>query len=158
MAKLPDGAIVMSFPRAGQICAAQILAELGDDRTRYLTADQLAAEAGLAPVTKQSGKSRGVTFRWACNRRLRAAISCFANGSRHRSEWAASIYNRARARGCRHPRNPRSSDAHGVRILWRAWVDNAPYNQPNTALFKPWLDTGCLHAACPAGCADIKAR
>lgn len=51
VAELPDGPIVMSFPRAGQICAAQILAELGDDRTRYLTADQLAADAGFCPVT-----------------------------------------------------------------------------------------------------------
>ena len=46
---LPDGQIVMSFPRAGQIGAAQILAELGDVRERYLTADQLAAAAGLCP-------------------------------------------------------------------------------------------------------------
>ena len=86
MAEAPDGPIVMSFPRTGQICAAlaivlepmadngSLLAELGDDRTRYLTADQLAAEAGFAPVTRQSGKARGVTFRWACNHRLRAAI------------------------------------------------------------------------------------
>ena len=51
---LPDGPIVMSFPRAGRICAARILAELGDVRERYLTADQLAAEAGLCPVTHQS--------------------------------------------------------------------------------------------------------
>ena len=41
-----DGAVVMSFPRAGRVCAAQILAELGDDRARFLTADHLAAEAG----------------------------------------------------------------------------------------------------------------
>ena len=67
IAELPDGPVIMSFPRAGQICAAQILAELGDDRTRYLTADQLAAEAGCCPVTHQSGKSRGVSCRWACN-------------------------------------------------------------------------------------------
>jgi transposase len=34
VAEAPDGRIVMSFPRAGQICAATILAELGDDRAR----------------------------------------------------------------------------------------------------------------------------
>ncbi len=35
VAELPDGQIVMSFPRAGRICAAQILAELGDVRDRF---------------------------------------------------------------------------------------------------------------------------
>jgi transposase len=34
IAELPDGRIVMSFPRAGRICAAQILAEIGDVRGR----------------------------------------------------------------------------------------------------------------------------
>ena len=50
--------IMMSFPRAGRICAAQILAELGDVRERFASDDHLAAEAGVAPVTYQSGKNR----------------------------------------------------------------------------------------------------
>lgn len=91
----PDGRIVMSFPRAGRICAAQILAELGDVRERFQTDDQLAAEAGVSPVTHASGKSRGVVFRWACNHRLRAAVTCWADNSRHASPWAADIYRRA---------------------------------------------------------------
>jgi len=63
VAELPDGRIAMSFPRAGRICAAQILAELGNVRERFPTEDQLAAEAGVCPVTHASGKSRGVVFR-----------------------------------------------------------------------------------------------
>lgn len=123
-----DGRILMSFPRAGQICAAQMLAELGEDRARYLTPDQLAADAGLAPVTRQSGKSRGVAFRWACNRRLRAALTCFADNSRHASAWAASIYARARGRGCRHPHAIRILGRAWLRVLWRAWQDRKPYD------------------------------
>lgn len=123
-----DGRILMSFPRAGQLCAAQILAELGDDRARYLTPDQLAADAGLAPVTRQSGKSRGVSFRWACNRRLRAALTCFADNSRHGSAWAAAIYARARGRGCRHPHAIRILGRAWLRVLWRAWQDRKPYD------------------------------
>jgi len=53
--------------------------------------DQLAAEADVCPVTHASGKSRGVIFRWACNHRLRAGITCFADNSRHSSGWAAQI-------------------------------------------------------------------
>ena len=63
VAQLPDGRIVMSFPRAGRINAAQILAELGDVRERFPTEDQLAAETGVCPVTHASGKSCGVVFR-----------------------------------------------------------------------------------------------
>lgn len=117
VAELPDGRIVMSFPRAGRICAAQILAELGDVRQRFLCADQLAAEAGVCPVTHASGKSRGVVFRWACNHRLRAAITCFADNSRHASNWAADVYKRARTRGCSHPHPRKSMDTHPLERL-----------------------------------------
>ena len=128
VADLPDGRIVMSFPRAGKINAAQILAELGDVRERFPTEARLAAEAGVCPVTHASGKSRGVTFRWACNHRLRAAITCFADNSRHSSPWAADIYRRARSRGCDHPHANRILARAWVRILWRAWQDRTSYD------------------------------
>ena len=128
VAELADGQIVMSFPRAGRICAAQILAELGDVRERFQSDDQLAAEAGVCPVTHASGKSRGVIFRWACNHRLRAAITCFADNSRHSSGWAAHIYRRARARGCDHPHATRILARAWVRVLWRAWIDRKSYD------------------------------
>ena len=128
IAALPDGRIVMSFPRAGTICAAQILAELGDVRARFPSEHQLAAEAGVAPVTYQSGKSRGVGWRWACNKRLRAALTCMADNSRHQSPWAADVYRRARARGCDHPHAIRILARAWARVLWRAWTDRVPYD------------------------------
>ena len=128
IAALPDGRIVMSFPRAGTICAAQILAELGDVRARFPSEHQLAAEAGVAPVTYQSGKSRGVGWRWACNKRLRAALTCMADNSRHQSPWAADVYRRARARGCDHPHAIRILARAWARVLWRAWTEGVPYD------------------------------
>jgi transposase len=128
VAQLPDGRIVMSFPRAGRINAAQILAELGDVRERFPTEDQLAAEAGVCPVTHASGKSRGVVFRWACNKNLRVALTCFADNSRHACAWAAAIYQRARQRGCKHAHAVRILARAWVRVLWRAWQDGKPYD------------------------------
>lgn len=128
VAELPEGRIVMSFPRAGKICAAQITAELGDVRDRFQSEDHLAAEAGVAPVTYQSGKTRGVGWRWACNKRLRAAVTCFADNSRHASPWAAKVYQDARRRGCRHPHAVRILARAWLRILWRAWHDFMPYD------------------------------
>lgn len=127
VAQLVDGRIVMSFPRAGKINAAQILAELGDVRERFQTEEQLAAEAGVCPVTYESGKSRGVAFRWACNHRLRAAITLWADNTRHASPWAADVYARARARGCDHPHAIRILARAWVRVLWRAWTARTLY-------------------------------
>lgn len=128
MQTLPDGLLMMSFPRAGQVCAAQILAELGDVRERFPNADQLAAEAGAVPVTYQSGKTRSVAFRWACNHRLRKAITCLADNSRHANDWARSIYQAARARGCDHTHAIRILARAWLRVIWRAWTDHKPYD------------------------------
>ncbi len=124
----PDGRLVQSLPRSGAVNAAQILAELGDDRARFSTDDQLAAEAGLAPVTQASGKHHAVVFRWACNKRLRRALTTFADNSRHASRWAALVYQRARARGCRHPHAIRILARAWARVLWRCWQDRTPYD------------------------------
>ena len=128
VASLPDGQIIMSFPRAGHVCAAQILAELGDVRERFPTLDRLTAEAGAVPVTYQSGKTRSVTFRWACNHRLRQAVNCLADNSRHANAWARSLYAAARARGCDHPHAIRILARAWLGVIWRAWIDRKPYD------------------------------
>lgn len=140
MAQHPDGEILQSFPRTGIINAAQILAELGDDRGRYRTHAQLAAEGGVAPVTHESGKHRGVSFRYACNKRLRRALTTWANNSRHVHPWAADVYRRARDRGCDHPHAVRILAKAWVRILWRCWQNRTPYDiarHGNAAPFLP---------------------
>ena len=124
----PDAPVVQSLPRGGTINAAQILAELGDERRRFSSAEHLAAEAGVAPVTHASGKHHGVAFRWACNKRLRAALTTFANNSRHASAWAATVYQRAVGRGCDHPHAIRILARAWVRILWRCWQNRTPYD------------------------------
>ena len=125
---IEDGRILMSFPRAGRVCAAQILSELGSVRERFDSDEHLAAEAGVAPVTYASGKSKAVTFRWACNHRLRAALTCMADNSRHANAWAASVYAKARARGCDHPHAIRILARAWLRVIWRAWTDRKPYD------------------------------
>jgi transposase len=128
VSSIDDGRILMSFPRAGRICAAQILAELGSVRERFDSDEHLAAEAGVAPVTYASGKSKAVTFRWACNHRLRAALTCLADNSRHANAWAANVYAKARARGCDHPHAVRILSRAWLRVIWRAWTDRKPYD------------------------------
>ena len=122
-----DGAIFKSFPRAGEVNAAQLLAEIGDVRERFQSDDVLAMEGGVVPVTKRSGKARGVGFRWACNKRLRRALTTWADNTRHASLWAAGIYARARERGADHPHATRILARAWLRVLWRCWQDRVAY-------------------------------
>jgi transposase len=124
----PDGEIFTSLPRSGQINAAQMLAEWGDCRQAYDGPDSIAALAGATPVTKESGKHRAVHFRWACNKRFRQAITTFADNSRHTSPWAAQVYAQARARGHDHPHAVRVLARAWIRVIWRCWLDQTPYD------------------------------
>ncbi len=124
-----DAHIFTSLPRAGNgVRAAALLAEIGDVRSRFPDEESLAALAGVAPVTRASGKTTSVGFRWAADKKLRNAIIDFADGSRADSPWAAKIYNDAIARGKRHPHAVRILARAWIRVIWRCWQDNVAYN------------------------------
>lgn len=124
----PDSHIFASLPRAGTIRAAKLLAEIGDARGRYPTADALAALAGACPSTRASGRHHVVSFRWACDKKLRDAITDFAADSRHASPWAADIYNRHRADGKTHQHTTRILARAWIRVIWRCWQDSTAYD------------------------------
>ena len=126
-----DAHIFTSLPKAGHgVRAAALLAEIGDVRARFPDEEALAALAGVAPVTRASGKMTSVGFRWACDKKLRNALIDFADDSRHASPWAAKIYNDAIARGKRHPHAVRILARAWTRVIWRCWQDHTTYN-PN---------------------------
>jgi len=101
-------------PKSTVTTAAELLAEIGDNRSRHPGSASLEAIAGQTPVAVHSGKKKVATFRWACNKNLRAAVGVLADTSRHHNPWAHDIYQRARARGHDHP--------HALRILGCAWL------------------------------------
>jgi len=90
----PDGAIFLSLFKspASTITAATMLAEIGDCRARYPNRDALAGDAGQAAVAIESGKRKAACFRWACNKRLRYAVTTLADTTRHWHPWAADHY------------------------------------------------------------------
>ena len=124
----PDAAIFQSLPRSGTIRAAKLLVEIGDARGRFPTEAALAALAGAAPSTRQSGRHHVVTFRWACDRKLRDAVIDFAADSRRASPWAAAIYDRHRATGKTHQHTTRILARAWLRVIWRCWHDHTPYD------------------------------
>jgi transposase len=124
-----DAHIFTSLPKAGHgVRAALLLSEIGDDRARFPDEESLAALAGVAPVTRASGKMHAVGFRYACDKKLRNAIIDFADDSRHASPWAAKVYNDAIDRGKRHPHAVRILARAWIRVIWRCWQDRTAYN------------------------------
>ena len=124
----PRAKLLASLPGVGTINLAQLLAEVGPILDRVDSAEQAAAECGAAPVTKASGKTSGVYFRWAANRRARKALTAFAHNARMQSPWAGRLYADARARGKRNPHATRIVARAWLRVIWACWHTGTPYD------------------------------
>lgn len=125
-----DGQIFLSLFKDPKsvICAAGLLAEIGDNRSRYPRPQALAADAGQAPVAIESGKRKAAAFRWACDKRLRDHFGTLADSTRHWHPWAGQVYSSARARGQDHPHACRTLGRAWALVLWRCWQDGEPYD------------------------------
>jgi transposase len=99
----PDHQIITSFPGLADISGAIVLAEIGDDRSRFVDDRCLQAFAGSAPITRASGKSRHVTRRRTKNNRLAAIGYSWAFTAAARSSPTRDHYLRRRERGDGHP-------------------------------------------------------
>ncbi|WP_438296350.1 transposase [Streptomyces sp. HUAS TT7] len=126
--KHPYAPLFATMPRIGKASLGQAIGEIGPILERAQSCEQLIAEAGVVPVTRASGKSRTVAFRFATNRRARVALTTFADNSRHGNDWAAKIYNDARARKKRHPHAVRILARAWLRVMWACWRDGACYD------------------------------
>ncbi|MFI6693498.1 IS110 family transposase [Streptomyces sp. NPDC050433] len=95
----PDAPIMLSFPGVGAQVGARLLAEIGDDRTRFATAGGLKAYAGAAPITRASGKRKYVGRRFVKNNRLNHAGYLWAFATLTHSKGANAHYRRRRETG-----------------------------------------------------------
>jgi transposase len=100
--KHPDAEIITSLPGLGSLTGARVLAEIGDDRSRFADARSLKAYAGSAPVTRASGKSLTVTHRRVKNQRLAAVGYVWAFAALTASPGARAHYDRRKTTGDRH--------------------------------------------------------
>jgi transposase len=98
----PDAGIITSFPGLGPLTGARVLAEIGDDRSRFQDAKGLKAYAGAAPITRASGKTKSVTRRRIKNNRLNAAGYSWAFSALTASPGARGHYDRRRDAGDGH--------------------------------------------------------
>ena len=98
----PDAKILRSLPGLGTVLGARVLAEFGDDRTRYTDARARRNYAGTSPITKASGTRRVVLARFARNERLFDACFLWAFSALTKSLGARAYYDLQRSRGKTH--------------------------------------------------------
>jgi transposase len=126
--KHPDHDLFGSLPGAGEKIAPRLLAELGADRQVFEHHESLQCYAGAAPVTRQSGRSRLVVIRRACNMFLRATVHLWADRSRVKAPWANAYYWQKRKQGMNHSAALRCLGMRWLKILWKMWKQNTPYD------------------------------
>ena len=128
VAQHEDAAIFESLPGAGAALVPRLIVAFGSDRQRYHSAQELQNQSGIAPITKQSGKSQSVQSRRACPKFLRQTFHEFADHSRRWCGWAKAFYESKRAAGTGRHATLRALAFQWIRILFRMWKDRKPYH------------------------------
>ena len=123
-----DAHLFSNLPGAGKVLAPRLLAALGSNRERFENATEVASWSGIAPVMKQSGKSRVVVKRTACSKYLRQTFHEFADFARIWCPWSKAYYQLQRAGGMKHNAAVRKLALRWIRILFRIWKDTTPYD------------------------------
>lgn len=140
----PDAEIIISFPGLGPLSGARVLAEIGDDRSRFADARGLKAYAGAAPVTRASGKSVAVLARRVKNQRLAAVGYVWAFSSLTHSAGARAHYDRRREAGDRHTAAQRNLFSRMIGCLHHCLTQRVSFDE--TIAF-PTPTTGPLQTA-----------
>jgi transposase len=110
----PDAEILRSLPGLGSVLGARVLAEFGDDPTRFDDPKARKSYAGTAPITRASGTRTVVLARVARPRRLFDACYLWAFSSLQPSPGARRYYDAHRGRGKTHHQ--------ALRALANRWV------------------------------------
>lgn len=121
----PDGALIQSLPGMGAVLTAEFIA-LAGNIGRFRDANALAAAAGLAPVLRQSGKSRATRRAYSGDKALKrvfyqAAFTSLANPD------SRAFYDRKRAEGKRHHQAVIALARRRVNVLWAIVNNRTPY-------------------------------
>jgi transposase len=137
----PDAETYLSQPGLGALLGARVLAEFGDDNSRYADARARKNYAGTSPITRQSGKKKTVLARYVHNDRLLDALGQQAFSALTASPGARAYYDQLRTRGIGHRAALRQLGNRLVGVLHgclktgtaydeaRAWAHHQPDEQ-----------------------------
>jgi transposase len=142
----PDAEIYLSQPGLGHVLGARVLAEFGDDKTRYADARARKNYAGTSPITRQSGKKKLVLARYVHNDRLIDALGLQAFAALRASPGARAYYDQLRARGTGHRAALRQLGNRLVGILHGCLKTGSAYVE-TTAWTHHWQHVDERHSA-----------
>ena len=125
----PEACLFNKLPGAGPVMAPRLCALFGTDRSRYESAQSLQSFTGVAPTTRTSGKSHSVYMRKACPKFQRQTVHEFARLSVYKSQWAANYVQYHTEKGKSYHTIIRSLAFKWLRILFRCWKNETPYNE-----------------------------
>jgi len=125
----PSAPLLRSVPGLGPILAARVLAEIGDDPTRFTSAAGLRAFAGTAPITRASGRSHYVKARKVRNKRLGDACHWWAFVALTKSVGARAHYDKRRAAGDHHNAALRNLANKLLGRLWWCLQHGEPWDE-----------------------------
>ncbi|HET8726251.1 MAG TPA: IS110 family transposase [Alphaproteobacteria bacterium] len=112
----PDAALIRSLPGMGAVLTAELIAEAGN-LSRFRSADALASAAGIAPVLRQSGKTRFLKRPTGGNKGLKRVFYQSAFCSLGHPDSRA-FYDRKRREGKRHHQAVLALARRRINVLW----------------------------------------
>jgi len=123
----PDAALIRSLPGMGVVLTAELIAEAGN-LSRFRSADALASAAGIAPVLRQSGRTRFLRRPNGGNKGLKRIFyqSAFCSLGHHDSR---AFYDRKRREGKRRHQAVIALARRRVNVLWAVVHSRTPFQQ-----------------------------
>lgn len=123
-----DFEIFKSLPAGSFATQGRLIAAMGDDRSRYESAEALQAASGIAPLTTQSGKQRFVSSRWACSKFMKQTFHEYAGLTITKCKWAGAYYKLQLSKGKSSQIAKRALAYKWQRIIFRCWQSRTPYD------------------------------
>ena len=131
--KLPEAKSISSLPGVGDRLAPELTAALGpkdsDSQSRFECAEEIMKLSGCVPVTRESGKWKTVSFRYACVKNLRRTFRDWAFASLEQSGWARAYYDFYKAMNMPHSTILRNLGKKWARILFALWSQGTIYDE-----------------------------
>lgn len=124
----PDAALIRSLPGMGGILTAEFIAAAGNI-AQFKSADAMAAAAGLAPVLRQSGKSRARRRTFGGDEDLTRVFcqSAFCACST-KDPISKAFYDRKRCEGKHHTQALVALARRRVAVLWTMLKNRSKFN------------------------------
>ena len=129
LAAHPNCPVVQNLPGAALQFKSRLAAAFGTQKDRYGSAEALSSYVGVAPIQRQSGKTKITLARWIRPIFLHQTFVEFARSSTKKCDWASQFYETKLKDGFTIYQAARALAFKWQRILFVCWRDGVPYDE-----------------------------